>query len=74
MLKSCSRGLSNTRWVLRGIPSGRSRSLPPVRLSSTGAQGGGGGSGVKIALTGLVTVTGLVGGTIGYASYDPEFR
>jgi len=72
MLKSCTRGFSQTRWVLRGIP-GRSRSLPPVRLSSTGGQSGGGAVG-KIALTGLIGITGIAGGTLGYASYDPEFR
>jgi hypothetical protein len=28
----------------------------------------------KWALTGLITATGLVSVTFGYASYDPEFR
>jgi len=73
MLKSCTRGFSQTRWVLRGI-QGRSRSLPPVRLSSTGGQSSGGGVAGKIALTGLIGITGIAGGTIGYASYDSEFR
>ena len=72
MIRNCTRGLTQTKWVLRGLP-GRSRSLPPIRLSSSGGQGGGGVAG-KLALTGLVTVTGLVGGTLGYAGYDPDFR
>jgi hypothetical protein len=72
MFRSCSRGLSQTQWVLRGLP-GRSRSLPPIRLASTGSQGGGSAAG-KLALAGIVTVTGLAGGTVAYANYDKEFR
>jgi len=53
---------------------GRSRSLiEPIRLSST-VPSPSGGAGVKIALTGLVGVTAALGGTVGYASYDSEFR
>lgn len=44
--------------------------LPSMRQKST-ASGSGGG---KVILTGLVTLTGVAGGVIGYAGYDPEFR
>jgi hypothetical protein len=73
MFRSMSRGLSQTRLALRTMP-GRSRSLiQPIRLSST-VPSPSGGAGVKIALTGLVGVTAALGGTVGYASYDSEFR
>ena len=72
MIRTCARGLSQTRLALRTI-TGRSRSLPPVRFSSTTGNKSG-GLGVKVALTGVVATTGLVGGTVGYANYDQEFR
>ena len=75
MIRSLSRGVSQTRLALRTMP-GRSRSLQPpvsVRLMTTGP-GQSGGAGVKVALTGLVGVTAVIGGTVGYAGYDPEFR
>ena len=66
MLRSVSRGLIRQR---------RNFSVNNANKSSSGAPGSGpGGGGGKAALIGsAVTVTGL-GGTVAYASFDPDFR
>ena len=65
--------LATKSLAFRQSIQGSPQRLSFVRHQSSGGSGGGGGVG-RLLVTTTVTAVGLAGGTIGYASVDPEFR